>query len=107
MRAGQVAEFAHIELQNLRRGPKTSERTGAPEPTSGASGALPLQAESPRRRRRFGAVLRIEHFAKRSIVGMNFAGRFATGLEALNEPDDAADEAEELNGFFRRYALAA
>jgi len=29
------------------------------------------------------------------------------GLESLNEPDDAADEVEELNGFFRRYALAA
>jgi hypothetical protein len=28
-------------------------------------------------------------------------------LEALNEPDDAAAEVEELNGFFRRYALAA
>ena len=28
-------------------------------------------------------------------------------LEALNEPDDAAGEVEELNGFFRRYALAA
>jgi hypothetical protein len=28
-------------------------------------------------------------------------------LEALNEPGDAAGEAEELNGFFRRYALAA
>jgi predicted nucleotidyltransferase len=28
-------------------------------------------------------------------------------LEALNEPDDAAGEMEELNGFFRRYALAA
>ena len=27
-------------------------------------------------------------------------------LEALNEPDDAAGEVEELNGFFRRYALA-
>ncbi len=27
-------------------------------------------------------------------------------LEALNEPDDAAGELEELNGFFRRYALA-
>ena len=27
-------------------------------------------------------------------------------LEALNEPDDAAGEAEEPNGFFRRYALA-
>ena len=28
-------------------------------------------------------------------------------LEALNESDDAAREVEELNGFFRRYALAA
>ncbi len=28
-------------------------------------------------------------------------------LEALNEPDDAAGEVEELNVFFRRYALAA
>ena len=28
-------------------------------------------------------------------------------LEALNEPDDAAGEVEGLNGFFRRYALAA
>jgi hypothetical protein len=28
-------------------------------------------------------------------------------LEALNESDDAAGEVEELNGFFRRYALAA
>ncbi len=28
-------------------------------------------------------------------------------LEALNEPDDAAGEVEELNGFFRRYALVA
>ena len=28
-------------------------------------------------------------------------------LEALNEPDDAAGEVEELNGFFRRYARAA
>jgi len=28
-------------------------------------------------------------------------------LEALNEPDDAAGEVEELNAFFRRYALAA
>ena len=28
-------------------------------------------------------------------------------LEALNEPDDATGEVEELNGFFRRYALAA
>jgi len=28
-------------------------------------------------------------------------------LEALNKPDDAAGEVEELNGFFRRYALAA
>ena len=28
-------------------------------------------------------------------------------LEALNEPDDAAGEVEELNGFFRRYAVAA
>lgn len=28
-------------------------------------------------------------------------------LEALNEPDDVAGEVEELNGFFRRYALAA
>ena len=27
-------------------------------------------------------------------------------LEALNEPDEAAGEVEELNGFFRRYALA-
>lgn len=27
-------------------------------------------------------------------------------LEALNEADDAAGEVEELNGFFRRYALA-
>jgi hypothetical protein len=27
--------------------------------------------------------------------------------EALNDPDDAAGEVEELNGFFRRYALAA
>ena len=27
-------------------------------------------------------------------------------LEALNEPDGAAGEVEELNGFFRRYALA-
>lgn len=28
-------------------------------------------------------------------------------LEALNEPDDAAGNVDELNGFFRRYALAA
>ena len=28
-------------------------------------------------------------------------------LEALNEPEDAVGEVEELNGFFRRYALAA
>ena len=28
-------------------------------------------------------------------------------LEALNEPEDAAGEVEDLNGFFRRYALAA
>ena len=28
-------------------------------------------------------------------------------LEALNEPDDAAGDVEDLNGFFRRYALAA
>ena len=28
-------------------------------------------------------------------------------LEALNEPEDAAGEVEELNGFFRRYALTA
>ena len=28
-------------------------------------------------------------------------------LEALNDPDDAAGEVEKLNGFFRRYALAA
>ena len=28
-------------------------------------------------------------------------------LEALNEPDDAAGDVDELNGFFRRYALAA
>ncbi len=28
-------------------------------------------------------------------------------LETLNEPDDAAGEVEDLNGFFRRYALAA
>ena len=28
-------------------------------------------------------------------------------IEAINEPDDAAGEVEELNGFFRRYALAA
>ena len=28
-------------------------------------------------------------------------------LKALNEPDDAAGEVEELKGFFRRYALAA
>ena len=28
-------------------------------------------------------------------------------IEALIEPDDAAGEVEELNGFFRRYALAA
>jgi len=28
-------------------------------------------------------------------------------LEALNEPGDVAGEVEELNGFFRRYALAA
>jgi predicted nucleotidyltransferase len=28
-------------------------------------------------------------------------------LEALSAPDDAAGEVEELNGFFRRYALAA
>ena len=28
-------------------------------------------------------------------------------LEALSKPDDAAGEVEELNGFFRRYALAA
>ena len=27
-------------------------------------------------------------------------------LEALNEPDDAAGEVEELNGCLRRYALA-
>ena len=28
-------------------------------------------------------------------------------LEALNEQDDAAGDVDELNGFFRRYALAA
>ena len=28
-------------------------------------------------------------------------------LEALNEPDEAAGDVDELNGFFRRYALAA
>ena len=28
-------------------------------------------------------------------------------LEALAKPDDAAGEVEELNGIFRRYALAA
>ena len=28
-------------------------------------------------------------------------------LEALAEPDDAAGDVDELNGFFRRYALAA
>jgi predicted nucleotidyltransferase len=28
-------------------------------------------------------------------------------LEALNKPDDAVGEVEDLNGFFRRYALAA
>ena len=28
-------------------------------------------------------------------------------LGTLNEPDDAAGEVEDLNGFFRRYALAA
>ena len=28
-------------------------------------------------------------------------------LEALNETNDAAGDVEELNGFFRRYALAA
>jgi len=28
-------------------------------------------------------------------------------LEALNAPDDAVGDVEELNGFFRRYALAA
>ena len=28
-------------------------------------------------------------------------------LEALNEPDDAVGEVEELNGFFRHYALTA
>ncbi len=28
-------------------------------------------------------------------------------LDALNEPGDAVGEVEELNGFFRRYALAA
>jgi len=28
-------------------------------------------------------------------------------LEALNAPDDAVGEVEDLNGFFRRYALAA
>lgn len=27
-------------------------------------------------------------------------------LEALNEPDDVSGDVEELNGFFRRYALA-
>ena len=27
-------------------------------------------------------------------------------LEALNEPDDVVGDVEELNGFFRRYALA-
>jgi hypothetical protein len=27
-------------------------------------------------------------------------------LETLNEPDDAAGDLDELNGFFRRYALA-
>ena len=27
-------------------------------------------------------------------------------IEALNEPDDAAGEVVELNGFFHRYALA-
>ena len=31
----------------------------------------------------------------------------APPVEALNKPDDAAGEVEELNGFFRRYALAA
>jgi predicted nucleotidyltransferase len=30
-----------------------------------------------------------------------------TRLEALNEPDDAAGKVEQLNGFFRRYALDA
>jgi predicted nucleotidyltransferase len=28
-------------------------------------------------------------------------------LDALRKPDDAAGEVEDLNGFFRRYALAA
>src|SRR5205814_73212 len=28
-------------------------------------------------------------------------------LESLNEPPEAAGDVEELNGFFRRYALAA
>ena len=28
-------------------------------------------------------------------------------IEALIDPDDAAGEVEELNGFFRRYTLAA
>jgi predicted nucleotidyltransferase len=28
-------------------------------------------------------------------------------LEALNKPDDVVGEVEELNGFFRRYALVA
>jgi predicted nucleotidyltransferase len=27
-------------------------------------------------------------------------------LESLNQPDDASGDVEELNGFFRRYALA-
>jgi hypothetical protein len=36
-----------------------------------------------------------------------FAEAELARLEALNEPDDAAGNVEELNGFFRRYALAA
>ena len=28
-------------------------------------------------------------------------------LDALNKPDDSAGDVEELNGFFRRYTLAA
>jgi hypothetical protein len=31
----------------------------------------------------------------------------APPVEALNKPDDAAGDVDELNGFFRRYALAA
>ncbi len=36
----------------------------------------------------------------------HFIERELPRLEALNEPDDAAGDVEELNGFFRRYALA-